>query len=271
MSLSNTATTSTDLYHSYQVIRKDTVPSTNAEAIRLAGQGATHGTVIWAREQTAGRGRSGREWISPEGNLYMSLLLTPDVALEDAGQLSYVAAVSMHRALALMLSEHILSGSIRARDADLTLKWPNDLLLNGKKLGGILLESVVRDGKPEFVVIGIGVNILTHPEGTNLPATSIGEIGINAVSAKMLLARFLKCFAEDYRHWQVSGFAPIAELWLHHVSFLGEPIKVHLGERILSGTFETIDAKGALVLRQEDGSVEQISAGEIFKDAYGVC
>ena len=141
------------------------IDSTNEEALRLARAGEPGGAVIWAREQSAGRGRRGRNWVSKAGNLYLSILLRPDAALADAAQLSFAAALAVKNALQRL-----------ATNGDgpppLTLKWPNDVLMSGNKISGILLEGAAaansgpKGARTEYLVIGIGINLRHHPEDT---------------------------------------------------------------------------------------------------------
>ncbi|MBI3113001.1 MAG: biotin--[acetyl-CoA-carboxylase] ligase, partial [Rhodospirillales bacterium] len=155
----------------YRLITLDTVDSTNAEARRLAILGeekSPDGTLIWAKEQTAGRGRRGRKWQSPKGNLYCSLILRPEVPAEQAAQLSFVGALAACDALnAISPPGHIVQ-----------IKWPNDILLNDEKVGGLLLEAETGGGKtPEWVIMGLGINVAQHPSRVEFPATSLKASG----------------------------------------------------------------------------------------------
>ncbi len=169
----------------FRLHRFDTVGSTNDEAKALARAGAAPGTLVWATEQTAGRGRRGRAWLSPPGNLYLSLVLRPDGAPSRAAQLGFVAALGLGDALAPLLGPAL----------PLSYKWPNDLLVNGKKLAGILLESETSAaGGVDFVVIGIGVNIRSMPDDVEFPATSLAAEGVAGVTPPLLLAAFARHF-----------------------------------------------------------------------------
>lgn len=250
----------------YRLEKFDTIDSTNAQARKMAMAGAAEGTVVWALEQTEGRGRSQNEWASPNGGLYASLILRPDVSATQAAQISFVVANVVHKVIASILSEAIIQKYISAKDADLLLKWPNDILLNRKKVGGILLESSVKaSGNVEWVVAGLGINVESHPEeGTRYPATSLHSLGITDVSAKILLSRFLHVFAQDYTRWQKFGFDNTRNLWLHHAAYLGDTISIKVGEETRSGIFKNIDEDGALVLELSDGTDSRFSAGEVF-------
>lgn len=237
----------------YSLIALETAGSTNDEARDLAGRGAPAGTLVWARRQTAGRGRRGRVWDSPVGNLYCSVVLRPPVAPAVAAQLSFVAA--------LALGEGI-RGSLPA-GAAVRYKWPNDVLVDGGKIAGILLESRIEgEGVLEWVLIGTGVNVASFPPDTERPATSLRRAGSNLSVAGVLTA-----YARSLRTWIVlwerDGFGPVREAWLKRAAGLGEAIEVRLPDGTLNGTFDALDASGALVLLTPRGR-RTVSAGEVF-------
>ena len=235
----------------YRLYQFDSVGSTNGEAKRLAHSGAPELAVVWAREQTQGRGRRGRRWISPHGNLYLSLLLYPRSPPAVAAQLGFAAAVALAESLPF------------PPETEISCKWPNDVLVRGRKIAGILLESETGEGgKLAYLVIGVGVNCASHPRDAEFPATSIAEEG-GASSPDVLLERFLARFDDLFRLWQREGFQRIRALWLARAAFLGEGLRVRLKEATLGGRFVDIDAEGALVL-ERDGDTRKISAGEVF-------
>jgi BirA family biotin operon repressor/biotin-[acetyl-CoA-carboxylase] ligase len=234
-----------------------TLGSTNEEAKALARNGAPEGTLVWADEQTAGRGRRGRVWLSPPGNLYLSLVLRPDGAPSRAAQLGFVAALGLGDALAALTEP-----ALRLR-----YKWPNDLLANGKKLAGILLESETSaTDRVDFVVLGVGVNILSAPGDVEFPATSLMAEGIVGVTPPVLLEGFARHFAGWARRWREEGFAPVRAAWLAAASGLGERVRVRLGRNTLFGRFLDLDNDGALVLDAAEGR-RRIAAGEVFPAA----
>jgi BirA family biotin operon repressor/biotin-[acetyl-CoA-carboxylase] ligase len=238
----------------YQLVRYDTVGSTNDEAKRLARGGAGEGTLVWALEQTAGRGRHGRAWTSPRGNLYTSAILRPDCPISRAAQLGFVAAVAVGDTL----------GSILEPLDGLAYKWPNDVLLHGRKVAGILLESESRQGEgPEFVVVGVGINLASSPTDTEFPATSIAEQDLGRISPEDALEEFARYFQAWVRRWREEGFAPVRVAWSARAISLGEPIRVRLEATTLHGHFLDIDQQGALLL-ETAGELRHISAGEIF-------
>ena len=248
----------TTLMDDYHLLSYDVLDSTNEEAKRLAEGGASHGAVIWARKQTAGRGRMGREWVSPEGNLYVSVLLSPEQTLEICSQLSFVAAVAAAETLQAILPE----------EGGITCKWPNDILFAGRKLGGILLESFTIPGAGEearpWVVVGMGINIDHFPEHVIFPATCLRAAGVELISAKIVLSRLIYNFIHRYDEWAREGFKPIQKLWIDHAYRLGHPTEVLVGDKQYHGIFDGIDAAGRLLLRQPSGAVTGITAGDVF-------
>ena len=234
-----------------------TLGSTNDAAKAAARAGAPDGTLVWADEQEAGRGRRGRQWLSPPGNLYLSLVLRPDAAPSRAAQLGFVAALGLGDAL-----QPIVGPAVRLR-----YKWPNDLLANGRKLAGILLESETSaKDRVDFVVVGIGVNIVSAPEDVEFPATSLLAEGIAGVTPALLLEGFIRHFAGWAGRWREEGFLPIRPAWLAAASGLGERVRVRLERSTLCGRFHDLDNDGALVLEGAEGR-RRIAAGEVFPAA----
>jgi BirA family biotin operon repressor/biotin-[acetyl-CoA-carboxylase] ligase len=246
------------LLEDYHLLSYDVIDSTNEEAKRLAQGGGSHGAVIWAKRQTAGRGRMGREWVSAEGNFYVSILLAPEKPLQDCAQLSFVTALA---------AIDTLDGIVETPKA-IACKWPNDVLLHGKKLGGILLESFTTeeaDGTDKrWVVVGVGLNIDSYPEHVMYPAISLRQAGVEIISAKIVLSRFVEHFVTRYDEWANSGFKAVQKEWLKRAYRLGEPIEVAIGDTLVSGVFDTIDADGRLCVKQADGSRATVDAGDVF-------
>jgi BirA family transcriptional regulator, biotin operon repressor / biotin---[acetyl-CoA-carboxylase] ligase len=236
----------------FYLVAHETVGSTNDEAKRLARDGAAEGLVVCAGQQTSGRGRRGRRWVSPPGNLYMSLMLRPRCQAVSAAQLGFVAALGL------------AEGLVALAGLEFRLKWPNDLLANGKKIAGLLLESEMVSGEiPEFVVIGVGVNLASSPRDTPYAATSLAEEGFPGLAPETALASFVERFAGWWAIWREEGFAPIRDAWLTRAVGLGEAIQVRLERQTLDGRFLDLDSDGALMLGTADGS-RRIAAGEIF-------
>ena len=244
-----------DLPPFYRLTALETVGSTNIEARALAEAGEGEGVIVWAKRQEQGVGRRGRQWSSPEGNLYCSLILRPDCDPASAARLSFLAALAIHRAV---------SKFVRS-ETDVQLKWPNDVLINGHKSAGILLESKTRpDGQISYVIIGTGINIATYPEQTEgLPAISLKKAGAK-VTVSEFLCTYAYAFLDLYMVWKQQGFAPIRTEWLAHATGLGGRITVQLSNQTLEGVFSDLDERGALILTMNDGERKMITAGEVF-------
>jgi BirA family transcriptional regulator, biotin operon repressor / biotin---[acetyl-CoA-carboxylase] ligase len=237
----------------FRLIAYDTIGSTNDELKRLAREGAGEGLVITAARQTAGRGRRGRSWSSPAGNLYSSILLRPQCRAAIAAQLGFVSALGVADAIGEL-----------APKVGLRCKWPNDLLANGKKVSGILLETeMVAGDQPDFVILGIGINLVSSPRDTLYPATSLVEEGAPRITPAKMITALIRHFAGWLTTWQQDGFAPIREAWLGRAAGLGEPIQVRLERDTLHGRFVDLDNDGALLLDMPSGS-RRVAAGEVF-------
>jgi BirA family transcriptional regulator, biotin operon repressor / biotin---[acetyl-CoA-carboxylase] ligase len=226
--------------------------STNEEARRLAEGGQAGPVWIMALRQTEGRGRRGRTWHSPEGNLAATLLLRPDASHAVTGQLSFAAALA-----AADMAAHF------APDVAIAVKWPNDVLAGGKKLAGILLEGGADKSNRRWLAIGIGVNLAAHPDGTEFPATSLAQLGIAVPSQQEALTVLAARFAHWYGLWMQGGFESLRMQWLARAKGVGTPIHARLAQETRTGVFEGIDASGALLLN-EGGQVRAIAAGEVF-------
>jgi BirA family transcriptional regulator, biotin operon repressor / biotin---[acetyl-CoA-carboxylase] ligase len=237
----------------FRLIAYETIGSTNDELKRFAHEGEGEGLVITAARQTAGRGRRGRSWTSPAGNLYASILLRPECRAAVAAQLGFVTALGVADAI----------GGL-APTVSLRCKWPNDLLANGKKVCGILLETeMVTGDQPDFVILGIGLNLASSPRDTPYPATSLAEEGVPGITPQMTVTTFVRHFADRLAAWRQHGFAPIREAWLARAAGLGEPIQVRLERDTLHGRFVDLDNDGALLLDMPSGS-RRVAAGEVF-------
>lgn len=231
----------------FTLVSLDSVESTNEEALRLARSGAPAGSVVWARRQTAGRGRRGRAWDSPAGNLYCSVVLRPRSA--NAAQVSFVAAIAVADALA----------ALGCRVAP-TLKWPNDVLMGGRKIGGILLESSpMRRDEVAVTVVGTGVNVATHPDDGS---TALRNEGVD-VEVETVLSGYLRHLALWLERWQGEGFAPVRTAWLDRATGVGTAIEVRLHTETLPGVFTGLDEDGVLLLETASG-LRRISAGDVF-------
>jgi len=234
------------------------IDSTNEEAKRLGETGVTGPLWITAERQTAGRGRRGREWVSPSGNFMGTLFLRPQAAPRKAAELSFVAALAVHDAV-----DGLLPPALRA---GLKLKWPNDLLHDGRKLAGILLESSgVAGGELAWLAIGIGINLAQYPDKVEFPATSLAALGIPDVTPADALERLAVAFDRRIRLWRdVQGFAAIRDAWLARAAGVGEGIVVRLADETFEGTFVGLAPDGALEVRTAGGDLRLVSAGDVF-------
>jgi BirA family biotin operon repressor/biotin-[acetyl-CoA-carboxylase] ligase len=230
----------------------DTLGSTNAEALAHARAGERGPLWITAAKQETGRGRRGKDWASPPGNLYTSLLLTDPAPQAVASQLSFVAALALHDAVA--------EGAPQLGPL-LKVKWPNDLLLGGAKIAGILIEA--ESGPPFTAVIGMGVNCASHPAETPYPATDLAAAGARVAPEALLSALAVTMQARLAQWDRGAGFAAIRDAWIRRVAGLGEDIRVRLPEREFAGRFEGLDEAGRLLVRGADG-ITAVTAGEVF-------
>ena len=238
----------------YRLIEYDELDSTNEEARRRAAAGDVGPLWIMARSQTAGRGRRGREWVSPRGNLMATLLMKPGCAPAEAARLSFVAALAVHDALCAWLpSERV------------QLKWPNDTLVNGKKISGILLETATAGDRRElpWLAIGIGINLVAAPSPASYPTTFVNEWR-PAPDPAIALHTLASAWDNRFRAWQAAGFEVIRQAWLQRAAGLHGPIDVRLAGETIRGTFETIGPDGTLELLLPDGQRRAIAAGEVF-------
>jgi BirA family biotin operon repressor/biotin-[acetyl-CoA-carboxylase] ligase len=202
---------------------------------------------VFADAQTGGRGRRGRVWTSLPGNLFASVLARPQPGEGPSQQLSFVAALALIRALDSYVVPHRL-----------TLKWPNDVLLDGLKVAGILLEK-----QGAATIIGIGVNLAAHPTDSERPATSLGAIGTPPTPAAAI-ENLADQFALARAAWRIAGFAPVQQAWLNRAAGLGQPLIARLGSETLTGLFEGLADDGALQLRLDNGTIRAVHAGEVF-------
>lgn len=233
------------------------VDSTNAEAMRLA-PGLSGPAWIMARAQVAGRGRRGRAWAMPPGNFAATLVMRPKGGAADAARLSFVAALALDQALA----------AAAGPQARLSIKWPNDVLLNGGKVAGILLESAGSGAGVAALAIGFGVNLAAVPDpsalesGAMAPVSVLGETGLS-VTPDEFLDLLAPAFARFLAQYETYGFAPIRTAWLARAARLGQPITARTGAAEFNGTFEGIDAEGALILTGPQGR-HTIPAADVY-------
>lgn len=231
-----------------RIITVQQTGSTNDDVMELARTGAHEGLWLRAESQTGGKGRIGRQWISPPGNLYASTLVRLQRADPPAPSLALVAAVALHE-----------SASAYAAGLPLMLKWPNDLLSDGAKLAGILLER-----EQDAIVVGIGVNLAHHPEIADRPVTSFATLGIGTPEPRAFLTDLADAFQRWLERWRGDGLAPVRTRWLEKAHPVGTALSVRSVDESIDGLFDGLDEMGALRLRLADGRVRTIPAGDVF-------
>jgi BirA family biotin operon repressor/biotin-[acetyl-CoA-carboxylase] ligase len=232
-----------------------TLASTNQEALARVGPDTPAQFWIVADQQAAGRGRRGRTWVSEPGNLYATRIVTGSRPAVATPEVCFVAALALHDAV-LECCPGLAAERLR-------LKWPNDLLLDGEKLAGILVEAISGQRAP-VVAIGFGINCRVHPKNVAFPATDLSRAGF-VVSPAAVLEALGSALERRLREWDGGkNFAAIREDWLERACGLGAAIEVRLGDRTLDGTFEALDESGCLVLLRADGVRETVRAGDVF-------
>jgi len=233
----------------FDVRHYDQLGSTNDEARRLADAGAAHGTVVHADQQTSGRGRLSRRWFSPPGNLYLSVVLRLSITPARNIESGFIAALAVADAVNAMLPRHVRA----------TLKWPNDVLVGGGKIAGILVEQ-----SPEASILGIGINVLHAPEHAPYQvATIVGSGGLATVDGTR--EQLLQALGHWLGVWEEHGFAPIRAAWLARAHMSGTDLGVRLADRFVTGRFAGIDSDGALLLDTAQGRA-RIIAGDVTLD-----
>lgn len=239
-------------YHFFSVL-----DSTNRQAAQWARAGAPEGTVVVADQQTAGRGRLGRHWSSPAGvNLYCSIVLRPALSPREVAQLTLLTG--------LVLARTVTGMGV----AGVEIKWPNDLLLNGRKLAGILTEARVDSSGVQYVVVGIGINLngtdaLLPPELRG-KAIHLAELLRGMVDRPRFLADLLAQFDRGYGCFCQQGFGPLREEWLAFSRLLGRPVQVRMAAESFAGQALALDNEGCLLVQRADGGLTRVVAGDIL-------
>ncbi len=234
----------------------DEVDSTQNVAQRLIRDGAPEGTLVLAERQTAGRGRLGRHWHSPKGKgIYMSLVVKPEIPLHLTPHLTLLAAVALNRAIRKVVPE-----------VHPAIKWPNDLLINGKKISGILLESSAENEQLQYIVTGVGISCnleqSDYPEELNPKATSLMIESGKRIDRARLIAEFLGQLEELYALYYAQGFSPIRTLWEASAATLGQTVRSSDANGNFEGTAVGLNEWGGLILRMADGSERTIYSAD---------
>ena len=257
----------TALNDGFRLEAHDRVGSTNAMALERARAGDPGRLWVVAREQETGRGRRGRVWATPPGNLAATLLLVPHTDLRLSATLGFVAGIALADALAAVTPRGAVAiapdGGAGAGGLRFELKWPNDVLAGGAKLAGILLESVMLDGGRHAVAVGIGVNVAAHPDGLPYPATSLAALGAKGDAETLFLA-LSDAWSDVYRQWDDGrGVSAIRRRWLRNAAGLGSEVAVRIDGNVVRGVFETIDDDCRFVIRGRDGAAVTVAAGDV--------
>lgn len=252
----------------FKLIVFDEIDSTNSEAIRIAKSNKVDSNyALLAKSQTKGRGRSSKNWQSRSGNLHVSLLIKPDKELELLSQLSFVTALAVYDSMSS--SRDRVAGSSNYMDIlvkpwydSLKLKWPNDVLVNGRKIAGILLESV-KVGDNYYIIIGIGINITYHPIDIDQPTTSLISENLPLIEPQALLKILIENFEKYYQIWDNNSFSFIREKWLEHAYKLHENISIKQKNDIVTGLFKDIDNTGRIILQLPSKKIMSFSTAEL--------
>lgn len=252
----------------YRLEAYDSVGSTNALALERAQAGDPGKLWIVAKEQRTGRGRRGRPWATPAGNLAATLLLVGEWEPTKAATLGFVAGLSLSDALDAVAPTAKVSigvdgaGTAGSRNR-FELKWPNDVLADGGKIAGILLESLLLPDDRFAVAIGIGVNVVAYPEDVPYPATSLRALGADCKAETLFLA-LSDAWVENSARWNAGrGLAAIRQRWLERAAGLGSEVAVRVEGEVVRGTFETIDEDCRFVIRDRRGATVRIAAGDV--------
>jgi biotin-[acetyl-CoA-carboxylase] ligase BirA-like protein len=231
------------------------VTSTNDVAKKLAAKGAKEGAVVVSERQTLGRGRLGREWASPQGGMWFSMVLRPKVAPKNASKLTFVAAVAVARVIR------------RIFNLGAEIKWPNDILIGGKKVCGILTETSTKGNALDFVVVGIGVNanvsLDSFPEELRDSVTSFKEELLEEINREEFLRALLEELERYYVMFTRKKFVLILEEWRNLASFLGQYVEVLSFDEEIRGRAVDVDRDGALMIKLRDGTVKKVMSGDV--------
>lgn len=245
----------------YPLLAYPALDSTNDEVRRQAALGGEDGLVITADTQSAGRGRSGRFWQSPEGNLHLSMLMRPVCSPERATELPFVVALAVAEAVAGLVP---VARAVRC-------KWPNDVLIDDRKVAGVLIESEMRpEGGVDWIAVGIGVNVAMAPGDDEVifPATCLSAAGGRDDGVASVRDAVVDRLYFWRRRWEEGGFAPIRRAWLGVAWRLGAPLAVRMGDDRIEGIFSDLDVRGALILQSADG-LRVIPAGDVLPQIDG--
>jgi len=245
----------TEVFGRKEIIHFRETDSTNARARKLADRGAPEGTLVVAERQTQGRGRKGRAWFSPSGaGIYASLILRPSMPANETTRITFLTAVAAAETL------------LHQTELDVRIKWPNDLLVNGKKIAGILTEVNTEKGALDYAVVGLGMNVNTpgFPDDLREKATSVLIETGKRFPRTGILREYLKRQEENLRRLQTSGFEPILRRWKELADTIGRRIRVEMTDQTYVGWAEDIDPEGVLILKDREGTSHRIVSGDVI-------
>lgn len=243
----------------FDVYEFESIDSTNAHAKRMLERDeADEGTVIFSYDQTMGYARYGREWVSQKGNFFCSIVLKPNIDIRSLSQLSFIVSLAVGRTIRSLFVDS---------SKNISYKWPNDILIDNKKVAGILLESsMVKDNvSAEWVLVGIGINTISSPfMDVDYPATSLVDEEADPTTEKKMLLSVMENLNFLYNLWLIQGFEYIRDEWLLYSAFKDQEITVNTLSDSFKGVFKDINDKGEMVLSLPDGKMRLVSTGEVF-------
>jgi len=242
----------TDIFGKQKIRHFESITSTNSKAYELAEEGAPEGTLVVAETQTSGKGRLGRKWISPKGKgIYCSIILRPDMEIDSIPVITLAGAVSIQRTIKKVCG------------IDAGVKWPNDILIGGKKVCGILTEIKAQPDMVDFLIIGIGININTDRKQIPPEATSLKIESAHCVSRTEFLRLMLNEMEKDYKKIKMEGFQTLRDECKNKSTVLNKHIKVSEHHRAIEGIAVDIDEKGALIIQTKTGERKRIFSGDV--------
>jgi BirA family biotin operon repressor/biotin-[acetyl-CoA-carboxylase] ligase len=238
----------------YNLLVFDEIDSTNSEAIRMAKNCPSENYLILANNQTKSRGRNNKTWHSNPGNLHSSILLKHNLNLSYLPQISFVTAIAVYKTICSLIG---------STSSFIKFKWPNDILINDKKVSGILLEAI-NINNYHYLIIGIGINLKQSPINIKQLTTNLADENIEAKDSKEMLNILMVNFEKSFNQWQEKGFGKIREFWLKRAYKLGENITVNDGSKRITGIFKDIDQVGAIRLQLDDGKIMSLFSAEVI-------
>ncbi len=238
--------------HSYDVLG-----STNMEAKNLIKHNINGNHIIWAISQTNGYGKMSRKWESVSGDLTFSLIIEHDYPAMLIYNLIFIAAISLREVIGNIFEGQKITKDIR-------IKWPNDIMVDGEKIAGIMIENLKSPLGKNFAVIGIGLNILSSPANSNLVFTSLNEYNIQDIDLSTIMKDIVVNFEQYKMVWAKNGLGPIRSIWTDNAYGIGSEISVNNGKSKISGIFTGINNAGSINLLTDSGLTVAVSIGEVF-------